>query len=336
MQDNSLLKDTEIQPSSDVSFNKTAPEASAKTRKRLGNTPDTKENTEMESKNAKSLPPENKKKFLSQRKKQDLVDLVMEYQYKYERLRGITDALKTQIGELIECHEKEKKDLVEVKNKLLENLYTLEGVKFSLDQKVEELSNNSEQQQKKHAELETQLEKLQEEIKKYQAQDKKEIEKLGNTIILEPLHTSMVLSSSTPHAVSRMKRRSMLNQTITTLAKSNDDKPREELLEDVVLVQQDILDFYSLLCGVSVWKESANEEEEEEIPESVLFNCKLQLLSPYNDLKFNMTLNFTTKEIEYRPVEEQYPENTPVFFKQTDNYNADEGYLFVKNFLDVI
>lgn len=54
----------------------------------------------------------------------------------------------------------------------------------------------------------------------------------------------------------------------------------------MVLVQQDILDFYSLLCGVSVWKESANEEEEEEIPESVLFNCKLQLLSPYNGMFF--------------------------------------------------
>lgn len=38
----------------------------------------------------------------------------MEYQYKYERLRGITDALKTQIGELIECHEKEKKGRVKM------------------------------------------------------------------------------------------------------------------------------------------------------------------------------------------------------------------------------
>ncbi|XP_012556102.1 uncharacterized protein LOC101239766 isoform X1 [Hydra vulgaris] len=259
---------------------------------------------------------ENRKLELSKFSHQSLVDIVVECELKYKRLCSIVEQMKSEVNELRNMHVNERAGLVETKKKLLENIFVVETEKFAIQDKNRELSDQVEQ-------LTSQVETLKKQIDEYQAKSYKAIQ-----------DKSFSSKTTTPQCLSRANRRKVIYEKLFVAPIKTS---KELIYENAILDLQEILDFYSLLTGISVWIDSSLNEEicEQDIPNKCFFNCRVQFInSPINGHEFGMVMDYTDNSFVFEPNKLESNQNfrdiLPQVFLSESKYNIDDGFLFLK------
>lgn len=250
---------------------------------------------------------------------QEAVDQVLEYKYKYERLCGIMEQFKEQHATLLTNFQTQMTANKEMKNKLTDDMYKLEAEKFNLQEQLEKSKSENDQ--------------LKERLGKKEKSGSEDDNK-SNTSACKP-DTSIASAPSEPQALCRTRRKSMLNENVSSIVK--DDAERCAFYEDIILDQQEILDFYSLLCSTSICKQTEQpvaEEDDDVTPKEMKYSCKIQLKNHALDgYPFDFCLDYEKNEFEYTPstAATEQQQHLPCNLQTIRTYNADQGCLFTRD-----
>lgn len=269
--------------------------------------------------------------------RQDITDKLVEYIFKYDRLSGVMDQLKEHIIEMRGENTKTHKDLSDSRNETSKHLFTLEGKKFRLEEENQETKTKEINLVKERDELFYKVQQLEKESKKYLEDLNETYTPLTNKQeFIEKLQRTMHCTASTPNELprNRCRRKSILNQTMS--GSNTDIKAKLEIYEDVIINQQEILDFYSLLTGVSISKKVEVDHNMTEYNESMTkekFKCRLQIKHPLDGYEFSMVFDPSRGEIDFKKSLDKKDRSPPACLKSSHSYDADQAYLFLRDLL---
>uniref|UniRef100_A0A7M5V4Y3 Uncharacterized protein n=2 Tax=Clytia hemisphaerica TaxID=252671 RepID=A0A7M5V4Y3_9CNID len=309
---------------------------------------------------------------------QENIDSLMEYKYKVERLCGILGQFQEQHHEVVNNYQKVIKENKESREKLNLTLFELESDKYLLQQNVQELTEENlkksteieslkqriEELEKERAEhMENEQQREREETERLKAlkleREKEEKEKAQRNITASSLDISATLATLPSDAkFSRTRPKSLLTET--NIALSLPEAEKIDLYEDIIMDQQDILDFYSILCGTSVYKpkqtnttasspnttpsksgrpKKKKNDDEESVKNEFEYHCRVQQINkPLEDYPFTFKLNMHLREVKYIPCKDEslfntFKEHLPCNLKTSLTHDADEAYLFLKELI---
>jgi len=285
---------------------------------------------------------------------QEKADLMMEYKVKYERLCGVFKQFQEQHTQLVNVFQKQVSENKESREVQQKTIFQLESDKFRLEEELQQTKDALQQTKEDNERLNERLTHVADtpttsapstttpngecDVNTTTASSRN---KSLNRSLLDV--SAVIDTIKTDVRFSRSKRKSLLSNTIGIQAIDH-GVDKQEFYEDIILDQQDILDFYSLLCGTSIRKtkstfdndedEDDDDVDEEEDPVETEFDCKLQFEhQSLEGYPFTFNLNLKKREVRYEPCIDtvqmsQYKNHLPCILQTGITYRADDIYMF--------
>eukprot|EP00112_Aurelia_sp_Birch-Aquarium-sp1_P009664 Seg2104.5 transcript_id=Seg2104.5/GoldUCD/mRNA.D3Y31 product="hypothetical protein" protein_id=Seg2104.5/GoldUCD/D3Y31 len=142
----------------------------------------------------------------------------------------------------------------------------------------------------------------------------------------------------TPRQVSRVRRMSIMNETIDKATPTNAGE-RGTFFKRIIMEQKELLDFYATITGFMAWKERAHNDAESQEYLVDFFKMKPQN-NKLKDMEIQFLVDYGEDDIEYRPInlpqEEDPLQKIAPYLKDTLYLSSENAPKLLKTLLDAI